>query len=198
MLASGNLGLIYFTAWQERLTLEQIDAAFPDLINGLVAHPGIGFVMVRSEESGPLAIGARGVYYLAEGRFTGENPLANFRPGLPQHLCRTDSFDNAPDILVNSFYDPELDEGAAFEELIGFHGGAGGNQSHPFLFVPNDWTIDTDGPIVGAEQVHRALKRQLVRLRREVKRLQTERDILAKATAWFAGQSEKTSTPSTR
>jgi transposase len=34
-----------------------------------------------------------------------------------------------------------------------------------------------------------------VRLRRENRRLQQERDILAKATAWFAGKSEKTSTP---
>lgn len=34
------------------------------------------------------------------------------------------------------------------------------------------------------------------RLRKEVRRLQTERDILAKATAWFAVKGEKTSTGS--
>lgn len=37
---------------------------------------------------------------------------------------------------------------------------------------------------------------ELTRLRRQVQQLQTERDILAKATAWFAGRSEKTSTSS--
>jgi|SRR5688572_1876706 transposase len=42
-----------------------------------------------------------------------------------------------------------------------------------------------------------AEREELVQLRREVTRLQQERDILAKATAWFAGRSEKTSTPST-
>ena len=39
-------------------------------------------------------------------------------------------------------------------------------------------------------------REELVKLRREVRRLQMERDILAKATAWFADKDEKTSTPS--
>ncbi len=111
VLASGNLGLIYFTAWQERMTLEEIDAAFPNLIPGLITHPGIGFIMVRSEEYGPLALGAEGVYHLNSGHIEGENPLAVFSPHLPQHLCRTDSFEHVPDILVNSFYDPAAGRG---------------------------------------------------------------------------------------
>lgn len=37
---------------------------------------------------------------------------------------------------------------------------------------------------------------ELMRLRRENKQLQLERDILAKATAWFAAKGEKTSTRS--
>jgi putative membrane protein len=165
VLASGNLGLIYFTAWQERMSLEQIDAAFPNLIPGLVTHPGIGFVMVRSEKFGPLAMGARGVYHLQSGRVEGANPLTVYSERLPAHLCRTDTFAHVPDILVNSFYDPLNDEGCAFEELIGFHGGAGGNQSHPFLFVPTEWVLDASSPVVGAEHVHRLLKQQLARLR---------------------------------
>lgn len=34
-----------------------------------------------------------------------------------------------------------------------------------------------------------------MRLRRENRRLQQERDILAKATAWFAAKGDKTFTP---
>jgi transposase len=41
-----------------------------------------------------------------------------------------------------------------------------------------------------------AEREELARLRRENRRLQMERDILAKATAWFAAKGEKTSTPS--
>ena len=38
---------------------------------------------------------------------------------------------------------------------------------------------------------------ELIELRRRLKQVQTERDILAKATAWFAVKSEKTFTSST-
>lgn len=41
-----------------------------------------------------------------------------------------------------------------------------------------------------------AEREELVRLRRELRQIKLERDILAKATAWFAGKSEKTSTAS--
>ena len=40
-------------------------------------------------------------------------------------------------------------------------------------------------------------RQELIKLRRKLRQVQMERDILAKATAWFAGKSEKTSTPST-
>ena len=54
------------------------------------------------------------------------------------------------------------------------------------------------GPLAGSkDRLTAAEREELVRLRREVARLQQERDILAKATAWFAGNSEKTFTPST-
>ena len=41
-----------------------------------------------------------------------------------------------------------------------------------------------------------AEREELVRLRRQLRQVQTERDILAKATAWFAGRSDATSTKS--
>lgn len=160
VLASGNLGLAYFTDWCERLTLEQFEQHFPGLIDGLVRHPGIGFVLVRSEHYGPLALGARGVYYLAQDRVTGENPLASFTPNAPMHLRRIDLYDNTPDLLINSFYDPIADEGCAFEELIGFHGGLGGGQNYPFLLTPIDWKLHTES-VVGAEHLHRLLKRRI-------------------------------------
>ncbi|BBE09843.1 Transposase IS3/IS911 family protein [Mycoavidus cysteinexigens] len=41
-----------------------------------------------------------------------------------------------------------------------------------------------------------AEREELSRLRRQVRQLQMERDILAKATAWFAAKGEKMFTPS--
>jgi uncharacterized membrane protein YvlD (DUF360 family) len=61
VMASGNLGLIYFTEWEERLSYEHINDAFPGMISGLAQHEGIGFVLVQSEEDGPMVIGANGM-----------------------------------------------------------------------------------------------------------------------------------------
>ena len=55
--------------------------------------------------------------------------------------------------MVNSFYDPELDQGCAFEELISFHGGLGGPQTQPFILHPVALPMPAD-PIVGAAAVH--------------------------------------------
>lgn len=57
------------------------------------------------------------------------------------------------------------------------------------------------GVTVGAKgkQSSRSVEQEeIARLRRELKRVQMERDILAKATAWFAANNDKTSTPSTK
>ncbi|MGD9406178.1 MAG: hypothetical protein PVH95_13620, partial [Anaerolineae bacterium] len=72
-------------------------------------------------------------------------------------LCRTDSFPDAPDILVSSFHDPETGEVAAFEELIGSHGGLGGCQTQPFLMFPCALPSPSE-PIVGAARLHAVLK----------------------------------------
>lgn len=43
-----------------------------------------------------------------------------------------------------SLYDPEKDEVAAFEELIGSHGGLGGCQSRPFIMYPSNWNLGNE------------------------------------------------------
>ena len=158
VLGSGNLGLVYLMEEPRRLTLEEIEERHPRLIGALRAHPHVGWLLVRSREHGPLALGAGGVHHLSDGRIEGEDPLAAFSPGAPGHLLRTDGFAHVADIMVGSFYDPELDEGCAFEELISFHGGLGGPQTQPFILYPS--TLDVgDEPIVGAAAVHALLKR---------------------------------------
>ena len=46
---------------------------------------------------------------------------------------------------------------AAYEELIGCHGGLGGYQTQPFLMYPADWQL-AEEDIVGAENVYKQLK----------------------------------------
>jgi uncharacterized membrane protein YvlD (DUF360 family) len=153
VLASGNLGLVYLLDENRRLTLEEIDARHPRLLPALRAHPHIGFVLVRSAEHGGVVLGAHGLHRLADGVVEGEDPLAGFPANAARHLRRTDGFEHAPDLLVNSFYDSTLQEGCAFEELISFHGGLGGPQTRPFILHPADLSVP-DEPLVGAVAVH--------------------------------------------
>lgn len=155
VLASGNLGLVYLMGVPRRLTREEIDAAHPDLIPALRAHPHIGWLMVRGAD-GPLVLGARGVRHLASGRVEGEDPLAPFPPTAAGHLLRADGFAHVADIMVGSFYDPVLEEGCAFEELISFHGGLGGPQTRPFILHPAHLAAP-GAPLVGAAAVHDVL-----------------------------------------
>jgi uncharacterized membrane protein YvlD (DUF360 family) len=157
VMASGCLGLISFPREPGRVSLERIEALYPSLLPALRDHPGIGFVMVRSEREGALAIGAKGTHFLDSGRIEGEDPLAPFGPNAADHLRRTDGFAHCADLMVNSTYWPEFGEVAAFEELVGSHGGMGGTQSFPFVLHPSEleWP---DAEVVGAEQVHRILR----------------------------------------
>ncbi len=163
VLGSGNLGLIYLMEERRRLTLEEIEARHPQLVAALTSHPHVGWLLVRSSQYGPVVLGPRGTHYLADGRIEGEDPLAHFSPSAPQHLRRTDGFEHVADIMVGSFYDPALDEGCAFEELISFHGGIGGPQTRAFILHPARLEVP-DGPILGAASVHGLLagwRRQL-------------------------------------
>jgi len=157
VLVSGSLGLVYLPLSSERLTLEEISAAHPRLLDALAAHPGIGFVMVRSAEHGPLVIGGSGQRRLSDDAVEGDDPLAGFDPTAADHLRRHDRFPHCPDILVNGVYDPDTGEVAPFEEFMGSHGGLGGPQTHPFAVVPAAWS-EPPGPVVGVEAMHEVLR----------------------------------------
>ena len=157
VLGSGNLGLVYLMEEPRRLTLEEIEERHPRLIPALRSHPHVGWLLVRSATHGAVVLGSNGAHFLAEDRVEDDDPLANFSPNAPLHLLRTDGFPHVADIMVGSFYDPELEEGCAFEELISFHGGMGGPQTRPFILHPVELPLPEE-PIVGAASVHALLQ----------------------------------------
>jgi hypothetical protein len=156
VLGSGNLGLVYLLDEPRRLTLEEIEERHPDLVPALRGHPHVGWVLVRSAARGAVVLGRDGARWLDEDTVEGTDPLAAFSPTAALHLARTDGFAHVADLMVGSFYDPELDEGCAFEELISFHGGMGGPQTRPFILHPVGLPVP-DEPISGAEAVHALL-----------------------------------------
>jgi uncharacterized membrane protein YvlD (DUF360 family) len=157
VMASGCLGLISFPREPGRVSLERIEQLYPRLLPALRQHPGIGFVLVRSQRDGAVALGPAGVHFLDSGRVEGEDPLAPFGPNAADHLRRTDGFPHCADLMLNSTYWPDFDEVAAFEELVGSHGGMGGTQSFPFVLHPAE--LEWPGEeVVGAERVHRIFR----------------------------------------
>jgi uncharacterized membrane protein YvlD (DUF360 family) len=156
VLGSGNLGLVYLMEERRRLTLEEIDERHPELIPALRNHPHVGWVLVRSSQHGAVVLGGGGTHYLESGTVEGHDPLAHFSPNAPRHLLRTDGFEHVADLMIGSFYDPEMETGCAFEELISFHGGIGGPQTRPFILHRAELEVP-DGEILGAAAVHRIL-----------------------------------------
>jgi uncharacterized membrane protein YvlD (DUF360 family) len=155
VMASGCLALISFPREPGRVALERIEALYPRLMPALRDHPGVGFVLVRSERHGAIALGQDGTRFLdEEDRVEGEDPLAPFGPNAARHLRRTDGFPHCADLMVNSTLWPQFGEVAAFEELVGSHGGLGGTQSFPFVLHPSELAWPED-EVVGAESVHR-------------------------------------------
>jgi len=163
VMASGCLGLVSFPREPGRVTLEALQARYPDVVPTLRDHPGIAFLLVRSEEHGAVVIGRSGTVYLDEDRVEGKSPLAPFGPNAARHVKRTDSFPHCPDIVINSTYWADLDEVAAFEQLVGSHGGMGGAQAYPFVLHPGDLELP-DEELIGAEAVHHQFRRWLVQL----------------------------------
>jgi hypothetical protein len=157
VMGSGSTGLIYFTESKERMTYEQIQDAHPDLILGLINNPGIGFLLVKSEQQGAMVMTKGGVQFLNDDTIEGEDPLTVYGPNAAALLRRESSFSNCPDLLVNTRYNPQTQELAGFENQASHHGGLGGPQNHPFVLHPA--SLPADGkPVVGAESVYKLLR----------------------------------------
>ncbi len=157
VVGSGNLGLVWFTGHDHRLTLEELEELHPALLTTLVDHPGVGLAMVRSSQYGAMAIDNDGIRFLDEGRVQDVDPTVKFGEHTVMSLKREDAMTHAPDILLLSQYDAELGEVAAFEELIGSHGGLGGPQTEPFILHPVEWKLDEGVPL-GAPAIYRNIR----------------------------------------
>ena len=163
VLASGNLGLVYLTEQAGRMSLEEIGKRYPRLIPALIAHPGVGFILVRSDEDGPVVIGSGGLQVLQAQTVVGNDPLEPFGASGRWQVLRTDSYPHCADIMVNSMWDPQTEEVAAFEHLVGSHGGLGGEQTHPFVLYPSGLPAPAS-PIRGADELHQVFRGWLAHL----------------------------------
>ena len=95
-------------------------------------------MLVRQDDGTSVVLGNQGSLDLASGCVVGGDPLAPFGPRAREQVREVDGYATVADLMVNSRYDPDLVEVAAFEDQVSSHGGIGGPQTHPFLLHPVD------------------------------------------------------------
>jgi hypothetical protein len=146
---SGNLAQVYFDLLPRKITLSELNAAYPGMVDALVQHEGIGLVCGYLDDGTPVALSKAGQRNLHSGEVTGEDPLLPYAPADPDahghatldkrvwQVRRVMDFPHAGDLMVISTVYPDGTV-AALEELIGNHGGIGGEQTDAFLFHPAD------------------------------------------------------------
>jgi hypothetical protein len=156
VFGSGNLGLIYVRGEKEQLTRRMLHERFPGLVDGLARHPGVGFVVVLDDD-GPVVLGNNGWHRLGDGHVEGDDPLIPFGPYAPEFVKRVAHRPECPDVYVNSLVDPGTEEVAAFEGLVGCHGGLGGWQDRASIVFPTDLPYPEER-VVGADAMHVALR----------------------------------------
>lgn len=139
---SGNLAQVYFDLYPRKITLNELNSAYPGMVDALVQHDGIGFVVAYEDDGQPVAFGKNGARNLHTGDVVGEDPLIPFGDVELRswQVRRIADFRDAGDLILNSTIYPDGTV-AALEELIGNHGGLGGEQTDAYIFHPGDMNI---------------------------------------------------------
>jgi hypothetical protein len=136
---SGNLAQIYFHAFPQRATVSDLNTAYPGMLDAVVQHEGVGLVVVADDAGVPIVFGKTGARNLQTGEISGDDPLLPYGDVAVRdwQLQRVAEFPATGDLIVISTLYPDGTV-AAMEELIGNHGGMGGEQTDSFLLHPAD------------------------------------------------------------
>jgi uncharacterized membrane protein YvlD (DUF360 family) len=147
---SGNAAQVYFDLYPRKILLSELNAAFPGLVDRLIEHEGIGLICGYEDDDTVLAIGKKGTRNLNTGEVIGEDPLLPYAPTSGYgsasvekriwQMKRVMEYPSAGDLWLMSTVYPDGTV-AALEELVGSHGGAGGEQTDAFIFHPPDLEV---------------------------------------------------------
>src|SRR4029453_12380628 len=118
----------------------------------------VGFVAGVDSSGVPWAIGANGRIRLDTGEVAGEDPLRPYRDHAARALRRAVLMPEAPELYVNSRVDDVTLDIAAFEPLVGAHGGLGGWQDRALRVTPRALAhVLPIEHIEGADRLHTVL-----------------------------------------
>jgi type I phosphodiesterase/nucleotide pyrophosphatase len=163
---SSCLALVYFADTPERLTLEDIarNATHASLYDALREHAGIG-LLAALDAHGVHVQSRAGRARIVDGVVTvleGTNPLEAYGAdpltvGAVESLVRQP---NAGDLVLFGAYDGY--EIVSFDDQVGAHGSAGGDQMWPFLIAPDSLGVANER-IDNARDVHRVIMTKYAR-----------------------------------
>jgi hypothetical protein len=160
---SSCLALLYFSGETRQLALEDIigNARRHSLYHGLLSHPGIGLIATRSAE-GVHVESRSGKGFIVNGTVNvtgGANPLEPY--GTQRYVVNAiESLVNQPnagDCVLFGAYDGY--DIVSFDDQVGAHGSAGGDQVYPFLISPK-WLHADREVIEDARDLHRVILRK--------------------------------------
>lgn len=138
--ASGNLAHVYLSNVPGRVPIESVREILPGLVEGLIDHPGIEFVMGQSV-AGPIVFTRGGARLVDGAEAKGVDPLRKFGPAAIKALRRLDEYPHSGDLILNGRVNRRDGSVVAFEDLVGSHGGLGGPQTEAFAIVPEEWDV---------------------------------------------------------
>ncbi|HEX6574489.1 MAG TPA: alkaline phosphatase family protein [Gemmatimonadaceae bacterium] len=157
---SSCLALLYFADDSRRLMLEDITSDQPrrDLYQSLLAHDGIGIIATLTPD-GVHVEDRRGramINNAALQVIAGRNPMDAY--GTESYVLRAvESLvrqPNAGDCVLFGAYDGY--DIVSFDDQVGAHGSAGGDQVYPFLITPS-WLSVASETIEDARDIHRTV-----------------------------------------
>lgn len=157
---SSCLAHVYFADRDTQLTLSEVkaDARWSGLYGGLLAHEGVGLIITRTgdgihlETKDGTALVAGGITTVLSGR----NPFDTYgsEPAVAGAIESLVLQPNAGDCVLFGAYDGKSI--VSFDDQVGAHGSAGGDQVIPFIVAPG-WLGLEDQVLEDARDIHRAV-----------------------------------------
>ena len=164
--ANGPLAHVYFMEQPGRVTMEYLLERHPTLLEYLVSHPGIGFVIATNTEGEHVMMGKKGMRRLRAGVVDGSDPAGPFADGsdinvVVNALTRLSQYPHSGDLIINGSLLPNRGV-VTFEEQRGTHGGLGGGQTEAFVVFPRRFRAGVP-PVHGPAQMHEFLSSLMAR-----------------------------------
>ena len=157
---SSSLAHVYFADSEDPLTLPDIarDRRRAHLYASLLAHPGIGLLCARLGDGVHVENGGGRALLVGDQLevLEGANPMERYglEPCILRAVASLVRQPNAGDIVIFGAYDGY--DIVSFDDQVGAHGSAGGDQVWPFLVTPAQVDVSGDR-IEDAKDIHRVV-----------------------------------------